>query len=376
MKFLVISEVHHPEELAKAEKTALPGQPPLFPPSQGTYFWVRSLRRLGHEVDAFIRNVPAVFGWQARRSQRFTGGKTLAALLAVLGSRAPRLQLDYRVRNRRLLAMVERYQPDVILLNGGNHIIFPETLAAIKARYGCTLVYLSGVSPIVFSQDLERRAAPLYDLVVVNDYYHGIQWLELGAQRMEALPISACDPEYHRPYALSESERAEFGCEVGFVGTLVPANLYSTRVEALEAVRGCGLGIWSIHAIPPSLQACYRGPALGERVLRALCGSKIQVNPHGNFMRYGGNMRLFEAAGCGVFQIADDLPGVSRWFTPGETIVTYRDHAHLRELVGYYLQHDAERQQIAQAAQAHVYAHHTYDQRMAALVDLVQSMPR
>ncbi len=374
MKFLLIDQVHHPEELAKAKKSAPPGEQPLFPPSQAAYFWARSLRRLGHEVDAFIRNVPAIFGWQAKRSQRFSGAKTLSTLMSVINSRAPRLQPDYHVRNRRLLSLVERTQPDVILLNGGNHIIFPETLDAIKARYGCKLVFLNGVSPIVFSHDLERRAAPLYDLVVVSDYYHGIQWLELGAKRMEALPISACDPEYHRSYTLSESERAEFGCDVGFVGTLVPGNLYSTRVEALEAVRDCGLVIWSIHAIPPSLQFCYRGPALGERVLRALRGSKIQVNTHGNFVRYGGNMRLFEAAGCGVFQIADDLPGVSKWFTPGENIVTFRDPAHLRDLVSYYLAHDTERQQIAQAAQAHVYAHHTYDHRMAALVDLVQAI--
>jgi spore maturation protein CgeB len=373
VKFLIVGEVHHPEELAKAAKDAPPGEAPLFPPSQGTYFWVRSLRKLGHNVDAFMRNAPAVFGWQASRSQRFTGGKTLAALISVISSRVPRLQPDYAVRNRRLLAKVKRCEPDVILLTGGNHIIFPETLARIKADYGCKLVYLSGVSPIVFSHDLERRAAPLYDLVIVNDYYHGIQWLELGAKQMEALPISACDPDYHRPYALTESERAEFGCEVGFVGTLAPDNLYSTRVQALEAVRECGLGIWSIHAIPPALRACYRGPALGERVLRALCGSKVQVNPHGNFMRYGGNMRLFEASGCGVFQIADDLPGASKWFTPGETIVTYRDHDHLRELTAYYLRHDAERQQIAQAARTHVYAHHTYDHRMAALVDLLRA---
>jgi spore maturation protein CgeB len=51
--------------------------------------------------------------------------------------------------------------------------------------------------------------------------------------------------------------------------------------------------------------------------------------------------------------------------------VTYRDPAHLRLLVAHYLQHDDERRQIAQAAQAHVYAHHTYDQRMATLTSLV-----
>ncbi|NDJ75433.1 MAG: glycosyltransferase family 1 protein, partial [Chloroflexi bacterium] len=88
-------------------------------------------------------------------------------------------------------------------------------------------------------------------------------------------------------------------------------------------------------------------------------------------MRYGGNMRLFEAAGCGVFQLTDDLPGTHQWFAPGETIVTYTDRDDLRRQVMYYLAHADERRAIAQAAQDHVYAHHTYDQRMQVLVDLV-----
>ena len=91
-------------------------------------------------------------------------------------------------------------------------------------------------------------------------------------------------------------------------------------------------------------------------------------------MRYGGNLRLFEAAGCGVFQIADDLPGVSKWFTPGETIAIYHDLQHLKHQVAYYLQHDDERRQIAEAARAHVYAHHTYDHRMSRLVELISTL--
>ena len=75
-----------------------------------------------------------------------------------------------------------------------------------------------------------------------------------------------------------------------------------------------------------------------------------------------------------IWRTTPSLFVIAKWFTPGENIVTYRDHAHLRELVGYYLQHDAERQQIAQAAQAHVYAHHTYDHRMTALLDLLRSL--
>ena len=138
-----------------------------------------------------------------------------------------------------------------------------------------------------------------------------------------------------------------------------------------DSLRDFDLGLWSVHEVPPSLRPFYRGPALGEQMLRITRAAKITVNPHGDFMRWGGNMRLFEACGVGAFQIADDRPGIREWFTVGEHLITYRDPAHLRELVAYYLAHDDERARIAEAGRAHVHAHHTYDQRMARLLALV-----
>ena len=101
--------------------------------------------------------------------------------------------------------------------------------------------------------------------------------------------------------------------------------------------------------------------------MRILGASLITVNPHGDFMRYGGNMRLFEAAGLGVFQLVDDRPGVKEWFRVGEHLITYRDPADLRDKVAYYLAHEDERCEMAQAARAHAFAHHTYARRVDAL---------
>jgi hypothetical protein len=375
MKFLIVAALHHPEELAKLQQKNSSETFNPFPPSQGLFFWVRSLRKLGHEVDAYFRNVPAVFGWRSRQLEKFTGTRNLSMLITALSYRLPRAHPDYWLRNRRLIQAVAQSQPDAILLIGDNREIFPETLETIKTNYGCKIIYLSGVSPIVFSAAIERQAAPLYDLVLVSDFYHGIQWLELGSPCMEVLPLSACDPEYHRSYELSAAEQKEYGCDVGFVGTLLPPRLYGTRIKAMEAVRNFDLGIWSVHGMPPSLAQYYRGPALGEKMLRILRGSKVQINSHGNFVRWGGNMRLFEAAGCGVFQIADDLPGIANWFEIGKHIVTYRDFDDLCLKTHYYLEHEDERREIAQAAQAHVYANHTYDHRMARLVNLIEALP-
>jgi spore maturation protein CgeB len=191
---------------------------------------------------------------------------------------------------------------------------------------------------------------------------------------MECLPISACDPDLHHPYELTDLERQTYTCDIAFVGTLVPNNLYSLRVRALEAICDFDLGIWSVHDVPDSLRKYVRGRALGKDTLRILSAAKISVNTHGDFVQYGGNIRLFEAAGVGSFQIADDLPGVREWFKVGENIVTYCDLDDLRQKVSYYLAHKNEREQIARSAQAHVYQHHTYDQRAQRVEELIADL--
>lgn len=373
MRILFVASLHHPEALRAAVQAAPPGEPPLFPPSAAQHFYERALRRRGHTLAVFYRNLPVVGGRPhfQRHTQRLTPGRLLAAVLSRV---PPDLNPDIRWRNRRLLDQARAFGPDVLWLVGDNTVIYPETLAAIKRETGCRLVYATGTSPIVFARAIERRAARLYDLVLANDYYHGIQWLELGARRMECLPIAACDPDFHHPYTLTPAERAAYACDIAFVGTLVPDHLYSRRVAALEALRDFDLGIWSVHDVPDSLRKHVRGAALGETMLRVLSAARLTVNVHGDFMRYGGNMRLFEAAGVGTLQIADDLPGVRAWFTPGETIITFSTPADLRQKVAYYLAHDAERQAAAQRARDHAYACHTYDRRVERLEALLSSL--
>ncbi len=371
MKILFVASLHHPAELEKARRSAPPGVDPVFPPSQAQYFWVKALRRLGHECAVFWRSESA-WPWARSGQLRMTQHMTVGRAVDALAARVPTLNPDFRLRNRRLIRAAADFQPDVIILPGDNGVILPDTLAQLKHDHGAALVYGCGTSPVVFSRPIERAAAPLYDLVVANDFYHAIQWRELGARQVEVLPMAAIDPEFHYPYDLTDAERQQYACDVAVVGTLVPQRLYGERVAALEALRDFDLGLWSVHEVPPSLRPFYRGPALGEQMLRITRAAKITVNPHGDFMRYGGNMRLFEACGVGTFQIVDDRPGVPDWFTVGEHLVTYRDPDHLRELVAYYLAHDDERTRIAAAGQAHVHAHHTYDHRMARLIELIR----
>ena len=58
----------------------------------------------------------------------------------------------------------------------------------------------------------------------------------------------------------------------------------------------------------------------------------------------------------------------------GATILTYTDLNGLRATSAHYLRHDDERRALAQRAQTHVYAHHTYDHRAAKFDELLQSL--
>ena len=366
-RLLFIASLHHPEELLEEiSRTPAGSPPPIFPRSMGQHAWERAMHAAGYSLDVFWRNLP---GYGPRdlarmRHRPFREGLSPGKVAAALMRRLPaHLHPDWRRRNQLLLEQAARFRPDIIWLFGGNSVIMPQTLARLKREYNCKLIYISGDSPIVFSHAIEREAARLYDLVLVNDFYHGVQWLELGARRMECPPAVGVDADLHVPNPLTDVPR-EYLCDVGFVGTLVPDNLYSERVAALESLRDFDLGIWSVHEVPAILRPNFRGAALGESMMRVLSSVKISINVHGDFMRYGGNMRLFECAGLGVFQLVDDRPGVREWFTVGEHLVTFSDAEDLREKVRYYLAHDEERARIAAAGRAHVLEHHRYDQRL------------
>lgn len=366
---LFIATLHHADTLRQEQAQARQANKPmpLFPSSASQGFMARALEAYGYRVGVVWRNAPRN---DVARVQtfRYTQGITLDKLAGALLRRLPAtLNPQIRARNAELVVEARHFKPDVLWLVGDNAVILPQTLALLKEELGCKLIYASGTSPIVFSSPIERAAARLYDSVLVNDYYHGIQWQELGAKHMLALPIVAIDPDFHRPRTLTDDQRAQYACDVSFVGTLLPYALYSERIHALESLHGFNIGVWTVHDLPASLQPFYRGKALGSGMMDVLSASPITLNTHGDFMRYGGNMRLFEAAGVGAFQLCDDRPGVREWFKVGEHVAVYKDAQDLREHVAYYLAHPQERERMAQAARAHALAHHTYAHRVARL---------
>jgi hypothetical protein len=79
-------------------------------------------------------------------------------------------------------------------------------------------------------------------------------------------------------------------------------------------------------------------------------------------------LREFEIPINGGFYLTQDCPQLRELFCLGKTVAAWDSLSDLYDKVQYYLNHPAERQEIAQLAQAHCLQHHTWKKRFSNLL--------
>jgi hypothetical protein len=79
------------------------------------------------------------------------------------------------------------------------------------------------------------------------------------------------------------------------------------------------------------------------------------------------NMRCFEATATGSFLLTEWVPTLDQCFEDGVHLVSYKDMDEAIEKAHYYLEHEDEREAIAQAGMEHTLANHTYQERVKQL---------
>lgn len=88
----------------------------------------------------------------------------------------------------------------------------------------------------------------------------------------------------------------------------------------------------------------------------------------------GPNMRCFELAGCGAFQLVTRTPAVTEIFQEGVNIECFDTIEEAQSKIDYYLLNSECREKIAEAARQFVLDHkHTYIDRAALIISWVES---
>jgi len=289
-----------------------------------------ALRRLGHEVAHFE-------SWDRNRYR------------------------DYAELNRSLLECVANETPHVLLAVQRDCEIWIETLDAIRERGVITISWTTDDSWKY--REVSRFIGHHYDLITTTyDYavpqYHrdGIhhvlltQWAANAEWLQEPLPAARC--RY----------------DVSFVGAA-----YGTRREIVAALERRGVAVECFGDGWP------RGPVAVEEIPRIMRESRVSLNFSDAFKQKARRQikaRTFEVPGAGGLLLTEYAPGLEKFYKLGTEILSYKTLDDMEAQIRKVHSDPAGRDAIAWAGYLRTKADHTYDLRLAQLLDVASEVSR
>jgi len=339
--------------------------------TQHTLFsWKREFEQLGCQVIVDMRS--SFLLPQTRRSY-------LSLPLARLARGALWVtKFDPWLLQRNLIHRIEVFKPDVAFFLLGSSV-WESTLRTLKQR-GHRLALWCGL-PAATMMERDCVTLPYFDLIFQPANLADGLRATGAAGRIEYVPIGI-DPQVHRPIQLTLSERERYQSDVCFIGGL-SSRFHKARREMIEYAidHGVRMKVWGgyrEHFRGSPILTSWQGQIWGDEQVKALCAAKIGLNFHvdhqlGELDR-GLNVRAFELAACGVFQLLQRVPSVEQFFEIDREIVCFDNKEEMLDKINHYLAHDDDRRRIAEASRQRVLRDHTWSSRVKQMLRYIRAI--
>ncbi|HEX2721455.1 MAG TPA: glycosyltransferase [Gemmatimonadaceae bacterium] len=161
-----------------------------------------------------------------------------------------------------------------------------------------------------------------------------------------------------------------FASDIAFIGT----GYDDARAQRLmEVSQHYDLRVWGLGWEKWSDRLAYAGRPVEGEEFAAVCSSScvtLGINPL-RAARGGAytSDRTWMVMLAGAFYLAEQTDGLAEMLREGEHCGFYRDTQSCIEQCGHYLSNPGEREDIRIAGERFVRAHHTYDQRIANILE-------
>jgi len=266
-------------------------------------------------------------------------------------------------RMKALWQVVEQGPLDMVIVC--HDFLWPEEVVELKKRSGALVAMWFPDAMVNFGRAFFMNAA--YDGLFFKDPFIVKTLSGVLASPVYYLP-ECFNPEKH---FLPEGELpgAKYQCDITTAG-----NQHSWRVAFYKHLASYDVKLWGQPAplwMPtgPVAKMHQKQLVLNQDKARAFLGAKVVLN-NLHYGEIGGlNVRAFEAAGIGAFQMVDWRPGLSQLFEDGKEIISFRGVNDLKEKLDYWLIRSDERNEIAKEGKARAYAEHTYQLRLSLLIE-------
>jgi spore maturation protein CgeB len=315
-----------------------------------------TLTFMGHNVKHFEP------GFKSNRNDGRIGHR-LDQVRGVIHSSSDNLPAVRARRMRSLWQVAEQDPLDVVIVC--HDFLWPDEVAELKRCTGAAVAMWFPDALTNFGKGFFMNAP--YDGLFFKDPY--IVHVLAGVLASPVYYLPECfNPERH---CLPEGEvpGEEYRCDITTAG-----NLHSWRVAFYKHLNSYDVKLWGSSAplwLPtgPVAAMHQKRMVLNNDKAHAFLGAKIVLSSLHYGEIWGLNVRTFEAAGIGAFQMMDWRPGLDQLFEDGKEIVSFRGMDDLRDKVDYWLNHPEERLAIANAGKRRAHAEHTYRLRLSLLLD-------
>jgi spore maturation protein CgeB len=235
----------------------------------------------------------------------------------------------------------------------------------------------SGITTVLYVYDepfefpKTKGETPHYDISLNGTYRQNIKdHNELGAN-MYFLP-QAVDPEVYHPVELTEADRAKYGADISFIGTLDSRRKDRGNIEGIlkqfnHKIWGPGTTGW----VGP--EECNKIYSASKIIFNPPAAASLDPNrPIINTLLGEHTCRVYNTAAARAFQLVHVKRGTWSPYIEREEIVSYEEGECMRDIIRYYLEHEEERQAIATRAYLRTLRDHTFLNRAQAVVRYVE----
>jgi spore maturation protein CgeB len=299
-------------------------------------------------------------------------GRRLNQVRGVIHSSTDNLPSVRARRMRKLWQTAEIAPLDGVIVC--HDFLWPKEVAELKERTGAQVSMWFPDALVNFGRGYFMNAP--YDALFFKDPFIIRALSDVLKSPVYYLP-ECFNPKQHW---LAEKELKKndpaYECDITTAG-----NQHSWRVACYRHLHDYRVKLWGN---PPPLWMpsgpvgnMYQGRAVfNHEKARAFRGAKIVVNNLHYGEIWGVNVRCFEAAGAGAFQIVDWRPSLSHLFEDGKELISYRGMADLRKKIGEWLPREDERRAIGEAGMRRAHAEHTYSIRLELLLNTLGGSAR
>lgn len=257
--------------------------------------------------------------------------------------------------HEKLKAMIEKEKPEVFFHGLVEDELDREFADYVRDRTASTSLILFSDDDWRFDHSVQYAGHYDFALTTCEEAYR--EFRRRGCDGV-ILTQWGCNPDMY--YPVEEKKRYD----VTFVG-----QPYRGRPELVTFLKeeGVNIRVWgSGWEQFPQLRDIAHGFLPHHKIIDVFGASRIVLamawcSADGKTPQIKG--RTFEYAACRAFQLTNYDKRIGNFFRAGEEIVFYHGREDLAEKIEYYLEHEQEREKIAEAGYRRALQDHTWEKR-------------